>query len=99
MATVKAGVLCVDDKHYIEIRLHSEAVRIPMSDDNPSHVKKAFNRLIEHARVEDFTIELDGLGDDLFSQVAGEYIGQLNREIQELRAEMKQYGLIGQDDS
>ena len=34
------------------------------------------------------------VGDDLFSQVAKEYVTQLNREIQEVHGEMKQYGLI-----
>ena len=38
--------------------------------------------------------ELDKVGDDLFSQVANEYITQLNREIQEVHGEMKQYGLV-----
>lgn len=34
------------------------------------------------------------VGEDLFSQVTNEYITQLNREIQEVHGEMKQYGLI-----
>ncbi|HYD47041.1 MAG TPA: hypothetical protein VEB21_01770 [Terriglobales bacterium] len=94
MAKVKAGVEQADDKYFLALHLPTETVRIPMSDDNPNHVKKAFNRLIEHARSKDFSIELETVGDDLFSQVASEYVRQLNREIKGLRAEMKQYGLI-----
>ncbi len=38
-------------------------------------------------------ITLEDIGQDLFSQVANEYVVQLNREIQEVRGEMKDYGL------
>ena len=34
------------------------------------------------------------LAEDLFSQVANEYVTQLNREIQEVRKEMEGYGLV-----
>jgi hypothetical protein len=65
-----------------------------MSEDKPNEVKSAFNRLI--ARIKDgvFQIELTEVGEDLFSQVANEYITQLNREIQEVHGEMEQYGLV-----
>jgi methyl-accepting chemotaxis protein len=95
MAKVRATVQGVGDKHYLDIELESDTVRIPMSDDNPNHVKSAFNRLIERAKSGEFTVELDKIGDDLFSQVANEYVGQLNREIKEVRAEMKQLNLLG----
>ena len=42
----------------------------------------------------EFQIELDEIGEDLFSQVANEYITQLNREIKEVHVEMDQYGLV-----
>jgi len=41
----------------------------------------------------EFQIELAETGDDLFSQVAKEYLAQLNREIKEVRGEMQHYGL------
>ena len=34
------------------------------------------------------------VGEDLFSQVANEYITQLNREIQEVHGEMEEHGLV-----
>jgi len=99
MVTLKASVQTADDKRFLDITLESGAVRIPISDDNPNQVKSAFNRLIERIKSGAFIIELDEVGDDLFSQVANEYIGQLNKEIQEVREEMKKFKLVGEDES
>jgi hypothetical protein len=94
---VKASVQSTGDKHFLEIVLDSETVRLPISDDSPNQVKSAFNRLIERTRSGAFVIELDRAEDDLFSQVAKEYIVQLNKEIREVREEMKQFKLLGED--
>ena len=94
METIKATVMQADKKHFIKIEDGDHSIKIPMSEDKPNDVKKAFNRLI--ARIKDgvFQIELAEVGEDLFSQVASEYITQLNREIQEVRGEMEQHDLI-----
>ena len=55
-----------------------------MSEDKPNEVKSAFNRLIARIKDGEFQIILAEIGDDLFSQVANEYITQLNREIKEV---------------
>ncbi len=94
METVEARVLEEDDKHFIEIVTDGEGIRIPISEDKPNEVKSAFNKLIERIKEGEFEIEFEDEGDDLFSQVAKEYITQLNREIAEVRDEMIQYGLI-----
>jgi hypothetical protein len=39
-------------------------------------------------------VRLSDVGEDLFSQVAEEYIKQLNKEIREVRAEMEEYSLV-----
>ena len=65
-----------------------------MSDDSPNEVKSAFNLLIARIKDGEFQIELLEVGEDLFSQVANEYITQLNREILEVHGEMQQYRLI-----
>ena len=54
----------------------------------------AFNKIITRIKVGEFQIKLDEVRDDLFSLVANEYLTQLNREIQEIHGEMKQYGLV-----
>ena len=94
METIKAEVMHLDEKYFIAIEAEDHTIKIPMSEDKPNEVKIAFNRLIARIKDGEFQIELDEVGDDLFSQVANEYIKQLNREIQEVHGEMKQYGLV-----
>lgn len=94
METIKATVVQVDEKHYINIEDKKYTIRIPISEDKPNEVKSAFNRLIARIKDGEFQIELAEVGEDLFSQVANEYITQLNREIQEVHGEMEQYGLV-----
>ncbi len=94
METVKANVEILDDKYFIKIENGDKKVRIPMSEDKPNEVKSAFNKIITWLKNGEFQITLEEVGDDLFSQVANEYITQLNREIKEVYGEMKQYGLV-----
>jgi hypothetical protein len=93
MEAVKAMVAQIDKKQFIKIELGDGAVLIPMSDEKADDVKSAFNKLIVQIKKGEFQVKLEGPGDDLFSQVANEYIKQLNREIKEVHAEMKQHGL------
>jgi hypothetical protein len=97
METIKATVVQVDDKQFIRIGDEEDAINIPMSEDKPNDVKNPFNRLIDRIKNGQFQIELDELREDLFSQVANEYITQLNREIQEVHGEMEHYGLLPTD--
>jgi len=94
METIKATVETLNEKHFIKIEVGDEGIRISMSEDKPHEVKSAFNKLIARIRDGEFQIELDEVGEDLFSQVANEYIAQLNRDIQGVFGEMKQYGLV-----
>ena len=94
MQTIKATVVQDDGKHFINIEEKDLIIRIPMSKDKPNEVKSAFSKLITRMKDGAFRIELDEVGEDLFSQVANEYITQLNREIQEVYSEMDQYGLF-----
>ena len=94
METIRAAVECIDDKHFIKIEIGDEGITIPLSEDNPSEVKGAFNRIITRIKVGMFQIKLEEVGEDLFSQVANEYISQLNREIKEVHGEMKEYSLV-----
>lgn len=93
METIRATVQTVDEEHFIKIETEDQEIRIPMSEDKPSEVKSAFNKLIARVKGGLFQIDLVEAGEDLFSQVAKEYITQLNREIQEVFGEMKQNGL------
>ncbi len=93
MVAVKATVTQKDKKHFIKIDLEDGAVQIPMSDDKADDVKSAFNKLIIQIKKGEFQIKMESTGEDLFLQVANEYIKQLNREIKEVHAEMQQLGL------
>jgi Txe/YoeB family toxin of Txe-Axe toxin-antitoxin module len=94
METLSAEVIEEDAKHFIVIDLGSDKVRIPLTDDKPAQVKKAFNRLIRRIKEGPFVVKLIDVGEDLFSQVAEEYIKQLNKEVREVRAEMVQHALV-----
>ena len=94
METIRATVESLDDKHFIKIETGDEDISIPMSEDKPNEVKGAFNKIITRIKVGEFQIKLEEVREDLFSQVANEYITQLNREIQEVYGEMKEYGLV-----
>lgn len=94
METIRASVEILDDRYFIKFKTGDEEIRIPMSEDKPNEVKSVFNKLITRMKTGEFQIKLEELGEDLFSQVANEYLIQLNREIQEVRGEMKQYGLV-----
>ena len=94
METIKAKVREIDKKHYIQIYAEEEEIKIPISEDKANEVKNAFNKLISRIKAGPYQIELEEVGSDLFSQVASEYITQLNREIQEVFNEMENYGLV-----
>ncbi len=94
METLRATVEGADSKYFIKIKAGAQEISIPMSEDKPNEVKSAFNKIITRIKAGEFQIKLDEVRDDLFSQVANEYLAQLNREIQEVRSEMKQYGLL-----
>lgn len=94
MEILSATVENIDDNYFIKIKTGHEEIGIPMSEDNPNEVKSAFNKIITRIKVGEFQIKLEEVDESLFSQVANEYLTQLNREIQEVRGEMKQYDLL-----
>ena len=97
METIKATIVNRDEKHFIEIQDNGNNITIPISEDDPNVVKAAFNKLIERLRKGLFEIELDKDGSDLFSQIAKEYITQLNAELAEVYDEIKREGFIEEE--
>jgi len=94
METINAEVIEIEGKHFICIANQGDEIKIPLSDDKPNDVKSAFNKLLEWVKNGEFEIVMDNSSSDLFSEVAKEYISQLNREIQEVHAEMENLGLL-----
>lgn len=99
METINARVTEHAENHFIEIEDVIETITIPISEDKPNEVKRAFNKLIERIKTGSFEIELEESDESLFTDVAKEYITQLNREIQEVRGEMVDLGLIEADNN
>lgn len=93
MEIIKAVVVEHEGSHFIKIG-QTDDITIPMSEDDPNEVKRSFNRLISRLRSSAFQIQLQELEQDLFSQVASEYVKQLNKEILEIHGEMVQHGLV-----
>jgi hypothetical protein len=97
MEIIKVSVVLDNGNHFIKIGEADHTIRIPMSEDKPNDVKSAFNRLIVRLKNGEFELKMDEVRDDLFSQVANEYITQLNKEIKEVYGEMERYGLLEAD--
>lgn len=94
VATVDARMREQDGRHFLEVDVSGQTISIPISDESPNAIKSAFNSLILRIKEGLFQIKLDKVGEDLFSQVANEYLTQLNKEIVEVHKEMDQYGLL-----
>ncbi|HET7306396.1 MAG TPA: hypothetical protein VFK24_01060 [Gammaproteobacteria bacterium] len=94
MDIIKATVVSEDGNRFIRIGVGTEQISIPISDDKPNAVKSAFNKLVTRIKAGVFEIKLEEVGEDLFSQVAGEYVAQLNREIREIHGEMEAHDLL-----
>ena len=94
MEVISANIEVVEEKHFIKIDIGDPPIRIPLSDDKANAVKAAFNKILVQIRLREFQIKLVEVGEDLFSQVANEYLIQLNREIKEVRGEMETAGLV-----
>ncbi len=94
MEILDATVVEDNGKYFIRIMDGVESINIPISDDQPNEVKSAFNKIILRLKRGKFKINMVEVSQDLFSQVANEYIKQLNRELLEVFGEMERYGLI-----
>lgn len=99
METIKASIVNQEEKHFIEIQDNENTITIPISEDDPNVVKAAFNKLIGRLRKGLFEIELKIDGSDLFSQIAKEYITQLNAELAGVYDEIKREGFIEEKSS
>lgn len=97
MEKIDAVVIEENDNHFIKI-LDQDPIKILISDDDPKQVKSAFNKLLLRLKQGVFEIELKEESEDLFFQVAKEYLKQLNGELQEVYEEMESAGLLKSGD-
>jgi hypothetical protein len=93
MENIDAELVSVGEEYFIQIN-DEPIIRIPISEDDANVVKSAFNALIRRLRKGPFQIALKEANNDLFYQVATEYVGQLNGELSEVYEEIKQNGFV-----
>ena len=96
MEIINATVLNESEKYYICITEENGDIitKIPISQDQPNHVKLSFNALIIRLKKGMFNIKMTNIEGNLYSQVPNEYINQLNRELNEVYQEMQHYKLL-----
>ncbi len=93
MEKINAEVTERDDKHFLTLFIDNSEISIQLTGDNPNEIKSAFNHIITRLKTGIFQVELDSLNEDLFSQIAKEYISQLNTDISDVYKEMQELGL------
>lgn len=82
------------ENHFLELNIISTTLKISMTEDLPNEIKAAFNQLILRLKIEHFNFNVGDVGTDLFSQIAKEYIDQLNKELTTIHNELAHHGLL-----
>ena len=82
------------ENHHMELNMKTATLKISMTEDLPNEIKATFNQLILRLKIEHFNFNLGDVDTDLFSQIAKEYIGQLNKELTTIHTELAHYGLL-----
>lgn len=94
METYNATVVNEDDDWFLVLSVDSDDMRIPLTRDEPLVIKTVFNKLILNLKEREFQFEAKIVGKDLFSQIAKEYIEQLNLELRSVYKELSDYDLV-----
>ena len=97
METKQAVINRQKEKTSRIIKMQSKDIEIILTDDNPNNIKAAFNELLQELKESYFNFELDDQKEDLYFHICKEYISQLNSEINSVRSEMIDYGLIEEE--
>lgn len=97
METLSASAKEEDAQHYLCLHVPEGELRISLTGDNPNDVKSVFNSLVKRLKNGKFKFEMSEVGADLFSQVASEYIKQLNRDLSAVYKELDHHQLILDD--
>lgn len=94
MEMYEAKMIKDGENHHLELNIKTNTLKISMTEDLPNEIKSAFNQLILRLKIEHFNFNLDDADTDLFSQIAKEYIGQLNKELTTIHTELTHHGLL-----
>ena len=94
METKKALIHRQKESTSLLLKMGSKDIQIILTDDNPNNIKAAFNELLQELKLSNFNFELYDQKEDLYFHICKEYISQLNNELNSVRSEMIDYGLI-----
>ena len=94
METYNASVINKEEDWFLVLSISGDDLSIPLTQDEPLVIKSVFNKLILKLKEKEFEFIFPDTGDDLFSQIAKEYIKQLNEELRSVRKELSDYDLV-----
>lgn len=69
-------------------------LQISLTDNNPQKIKEVFNKLIVKLKDGIFKFEMTDVEGDLFSQVANEYVKQLNVDLEAVYKDLEHFKLL-----
>ena len=93
METYNASVINKDDNWFLVLSISGGDLSIPLTQDEPLVIKSVFNELILKLKEKEFEFNFQDTGNDLFTQIAKEYIKQLNTELSSVHKELSDYDL------
>ncbi len=93
METYNASVINKDDNWFLVLSISGGDLSIPLTQDEPLAIKSVFNQLILKLKEKEFKFNFQDTGNDLFTQIAKEYIKQLNTELSSVHKELSDYDL------
>lgn len=98
MATHNATIERKDNSAILKLALESEELKIILTEDNPNEIKSVFNKLLSHLKNGELDFNLTDTTEDLYFHICKEYITQLNAELKSTYAELKDNGLLNQEE-
>lgn len=95
MEIYSAEVTEVDSENYLSLNIEDEKLLIPLTKDEPNEIKKVFNKLVVFLKKGPFKFSMEDKEDgDIIENVAKEYIGHLNTELDDIYKELTDSNLI-----
>lgn len=94
MVIIKASISRTDDVTKLILPIKDKNLELILTSDNPNEIKQTFNELIVELKKVEFNYELEDDKGDLYTSICSEYIAQLNIELDTIRGELIEQGLV-----
>lgn len=89
METRKVKILRNDDKIALQFELKNDFIEIILGEESPTNIKSAFNFILHELKDGIFSFILTDEVEDLYSEIAKEYLKQLNQEMEIIYKEIQ----------